>query len=307
MSVAIDSVFAIQCSKKGTLVNLNLLNIFVKVAELGSLTKASKALGHPKSKISRDITKLEKELECHLLTRSPRGVVLTDSGLQLLSETTSSLQVLKDATQKIKEKKDEMSGSIRISAPEDLSYELLYKLIMEFNELFPEVSIDLISTTDLVDLHEHNIDLAFRIGQLKDSSLIQKKVCSIDIILVASAAYLKIHERPYTLQDLSNHDFLPFKLLNGEGTAKNLKIDRYKLSCDSFPILKKFIEQSKGIAAIPRFLCIKELAQKEFIQLLPSESLESSTLYIVSKPSQFMPAHVNEFKNFMYKNLKERL
>lgn len=181
--------------------DLNLLKIFIKVADCGSLTKASKLLNHPKSKISRDLVKLETELEQTLLNRSPRGISLTEQGFNLLQSTRAQIEGLESSIHKIKSDPTEVKGNIKVTAPEDLSKFVLTRLISEFMDVYPDVTIELYSSTEFLDFKKHNIDLALRIGKLKDSSLIQRKIADVDVIFVASKHYVKANGEPNSLED----------------------------------------------------------------------------------------------------------
>ena len=169
--------------------DLNLLKVFIKVADCGSLTKASKLLNHPKSKISRDLNKLEDEFEQTLLNRTPKGVTLTEHGFNLLQATRAQLEDLESSLQKVKSDPNEIKGKVKLTAPEDLSSFILTRLITEFMDKYPDVSIELFSTTEFLDFKKNNIDLALRIGKLDDSNLVQKKVTDIDVIFVGSNYY----------------------------------------------------------------------------------------------------------------------
>ena len=137
--------------------DLNLLKIFIKVADCGSLTKASKLLNHPKSKISRDIVKLENEFQQTLLKRSPRGVILTEQGFSLLQSTREQLEKLESSIQQIKTDTNTVKGSIKITAPEDLSNFFLTRLINKFIDRYPDISVELYSTTEFLDFQKYNI------------------------------------------------------------------------------------------------------------------------------------------------------
>ena len=285
--------------------DLNLLKIFEKVAEAGSLTKASLALGHPKSKISRDLIKLEDELEQTLLSRGPRGVTLTEQGLALLQSIKSPLESLDASLLKIKSQKDEMKGLIKLTAPEDLSQALLTNIVCDFMDKYPGIRVELFSTNILMDFKEHKLDLALRIGKLKDSSLIQKKVCDIEVGLVASAQYLKSSPKIRQISDLDKHPVAILTDLYGNPINNSCFKDVIpQLASNSFPILKDYVKKNKGPAMIPSFYCKKELVENEFIKVLPSYKYLARTLFLLSKPSKHIPKHVKTFKEYLYDSLK---
>lgn len=294
--------------KRERQMDLNLLKTFIKVADCGSLTKASKLLNHPKSKISRDLNKLEDEFEQTLLNRTPKGITLTEHGFNLLQATRAQLEDLESSLQKVKSDPNEIKGKIKLTAPEDLSSFILTSLITEFMDKYPDVNIELFSTTEFLDFKKNNIDLALRIGKLDDSNLVQKKVTDIDVIFVGSNYYLKSNKPVDDIADLEFHTIAMIKNLSGNPLNKNiLKKVIPKLSSNSMSVLKDFVSQGKGIATLPKFLCSRELALNEFEQVLVNDVYISRGLFILSQPASYIPNHVKIFKDFIFENLKKEL
>ncbi|MBK24548.1 MAG: hypothetical protein CME70_11190 [Halobacteriovorax sp.] len=288
--------------------NLNLLKIFVKVADCGSLSRASKLLNHPKSKISRDLVKLENELEQTLLTRTPRGITLTEQGFMLLQSTRVQLEKLESSIQKIKSHSNEIKGNIKLTAPEDLSIFILTRLISEFMDLYQEVSIELYSTTEFLDFKKNDIDLALRIGRLEDSTLIQRKVTEVDVIFVASNHYIKANSQIKSINDLENNSCAIIKDVHGTPLNKDFhKGLKPKFSSNSMSALKEFVFRDKGIATLPSFLCKKELVTNEFSHVLPKHTYVNRNLYLLSPSTTYTPRHVKIFKDFIFDALKKEL
>lgn len=288
--------------------NLNLLRVFIKVAECESLTKASKLLGHPKSKISRDLVKLENEMQQTLLKRSPQGVTLTEQGLNLLKTTKKHFEDLESSLEKVKSAPNEVKGSIKITAPEDLSTFLLTGLIADFMALYPEVKVELYSTNEVLDFKKYDIDIALRIGRLKDSSLVQKKVTEINVIYIASEQYLRSVQDIRNSKDLRDQSFAVIKDIFGNPLNKKLNHgELINFSSNSMLVLKEYVRQGNGIATLPSFLCQRELATKEFIQLMGQESYATSGLYLLSEKTTYPPKHVKIFKDYLFERLQKEL
>lgn len=288
--------------------DLNLLKTFMTVADSGSLTKASKLLKRPKSKISRDLSKLEDELEQSLLNRSPKGATLTEQGFLLLQSIRSSLDELENSVHQIQNKSNEIKGSIKITASEDLCHFILTRLVSEFMETHPNVSIELYSTGEFLDFQKYNIDLALRIGKLDNSSLKQRKISDIDVIYVASKYYAKSNPDIQSLQDLNSHSVGLIKDLYGSSlNQKILKDFRPKISSNSMSVLKDFVNLNKGIATLPRFLCQAEIQSKKFKHLLPGEIYLKRGLYLLSQTQNYPPAHIKKFKDYVFNGIRSHL
>lgn len=288
--------------------DLNLLKTFVKVADCGSLTKASKLLKHPKSKISRDLVKLENELEQSLLKRSPKGVTLTEQGYKLLQSVRDQLDCLESSIEKIKADKNLIQGRIKLTAAEDLSHVFLTRLIAEFIDKFPSISVELYSTSEFLDFKRHNIDLALRIGKLSDSTLVQKKLTDIDVIYVATKYFSRSNPKITDINDLYNAPIALIQNIHGVPlNTKILKNIQPVFASNSMSTLKDFVKSNKGIATLPKFLCHDELRNKEFEQILPEEKYISRSLYLLSAQSHYVPKHVKLFKDFIIKYIKDEI
>lgn len=286
--------------------DLNLLKIFIKVAECGSLTKASKLLNHPKSKISRDLVKLENELEQSLLNRTPRGITLTEKGFDLLKSTKDQMERLEFSLKEIKSNNDEIKGSIKITAPEDLASFFLTRIISDFLIKYPKINIELYTTTEFLDFQKFNIDLALRVGKLKDSNLIQKKLADIDVIYVASSFFIKSNPKITNLVTLKESSIAIIKNIHGTPlNPKVLKEVTPLFASNSMSTLKDFVKTNKGIATLPRILCKKELDDKIFEQVLPKENYMTRSMYLLSPPSNFTPNHVKIFKDYLSDSIKK--
>lgn len=286
--------------------DLNLLKIFIKVADCGSLTKASKLLNHPKSKISRDIVKLENEFQQTLLKRSPRGVILTEQGFSLLQSTREQLEKLESSIQQIKTDTNTVKGSIKITAPEDLSNFLLTRLINEFIDRYPDISVELYSTTEFLDFQKYNIDLALRIGKLKDSNLIQRKLAEVNVIFVASKFFTKSNPQITQLSDLKKSPIALIKNIHGVPlNPKALKGIQPIFASNSTSTLKDFVKRNRGIATLPKILCQKELNENIFEHILPNETYMTRNMYLLSPPSSYTPKHVKFFKDFISDSIKK--
>lgn len=284
--------------------DLNLLKIFIKVANYGSLTQAAKALNHPKSKLSRDLDKLEENLEMSLLNRSPRGVTLTEQGHKLLRTVGGLLDELEASMNSLTEAIDEVKGNIKLTAPEDLSSSILAEVVYNFMKIYPGVRVDFFSTNTILDFQQHQIDLALRIGRLEDSNLIQKKICNIDAVLVGAASYLKGRPEIKKIEDLKNIPVAMLKDLHGHTLdPSELSLIKSTFSSNSTVILKKFVEEGLGVATLPTFLYKKELLEGTFVRILPEFSYLKRSLFLLSRPSKYIPIQVKVFKEYLYSEL----
>lgn len=281
-----------------TIKNLHLLNIFCKVAELGSFTKAAKALNSPKSRVSRSISTLEEELGVQLIRRTTRQINLTTSGEDFFTKVSPLINKINSEIDSIKGSKDEMSGVIKITAPEDMAQTILSDIISRYVRKYPNMEVQSVITNDFLDLGKEKIDLALRVGKLEDSNLIQSKLTEVTLVLIATKTYLAKFGTPKEFSDLSDHRFLSFKKLNPEflNFNKGFKIKTVATS-DSFSMLLNLALNNEGISILPDYYCKKYLESGELVRVLTKWKGRKSTVHMVYSPTKSLPLKVREFIN----------
>lgn len=159
-------------------INLNRLEIFVTVVDTGSFSKASLARGVPKSSISRQIRLLEEELGVNLIYRTTRKLELTHDGKKLYKEAKIGLGHLTQIFNDLKKSEEEIEGKLRFTCPYDMGVVVMTKILSELKTEFPKMHFDVILTNDQLDLVKESIDMALRIGILKDSQYRQNESVS---------------------------------------------------------------------------------------------------------------------------------
>jgi DNA-binding transcriptional LysR family regulator len=292
----------LQKCNKGQVIDLNLLKYFVKVAEHGSYTKAAQALEVPKSKLSRGILRLEKDISTQLIRRTTRSISLTEDGRKLYLNTKDVLVQLDQSIITSTESQDEIKGTLSISVPEDFGHAAFSTILSEFTEQHPAIKIKVLLTNTTVDMTKEGIDLAIRIGNLQDSSLRQKKIGEVELVPVASLAYLKRYGFPRNKEDLKHHKVLSFFNENRPYKIKKKFIGiagNPIFACNSFPMLKILAVDSQGIAILPDFLCKNEILSKELVQLLPEWNQGKTPIQIVYPYTKQPAAKLRSFIDYL--------
>lgn len=190
--------------------DLNSLLIFAKVVEANSFSEAARRLKMPISTVSRRIADLESQLGVRLLERSTRSLRLTDLGAEILEHAHHTAEISDAVDNSVSYQLANVSGKLKLSAPPSLSDSLLAPLAVAFQASYPDVRIHVLVTDRYIDHIDEGVDLAFRIGDLKDSSLIAQRLISYRHQLVASPAYLERHPAPELPNDLLNHRLMTF-------------------------------------------------------------------------------------------------
>ena len=198
--------------------DLNSLALFAKVVEAASFSEAARRLKMPISTVSRRIAELEDQLGVRLLERSTRNLRLTELGAEVLEHAMRSAELSEAVESIVSNRLSDVSGTLRLSAMPSVSDTLLTPLVTAFQASYPNVRIQILVTERMVDLIAEGVDLAFRLGPLKDSCLVARRILTYRHQLVASPSYLKTRKPPERPQDLLNHRLLTFSYWKPENS-----------------------------------------------------------------------------------------
>ena len=190
------------------------INVFVAIAEAGSLSAAGRRLGMPLSTVSRYLAALEDQVGVRLITRTTRELALTEPGRHYLQSCRRIVAELEAAELRLAGEHQEPQGELAVTAPVVFGRLHVQPVVVEFLRMFPRVTARLLLVDRTVDLIEEGLDVSVRIGALPDSSLIATRVGSIRHITCASPAYLASRGRPSSPQELRNHDCISFTALS---------------------------------------------------------------------------------------------
>src|SRR6516165_5652013 len=190
--------------------DLNSLIVFAKVVEANGFSEAARRLKMPISTVSRRVAELEDQLNVRLLERSTRGLRLTELGAAILEHAMRGAEINDSIESIVSNKLSNVSGTLRLSAPPSISDTLLAPLVCAFQACYPDVRVQILVTNRFVDHIAEGVDLVFRLGVLKDSSLVAKRLLTYRHQLLASPAYLRGSKLPKNPNDLLNHRLLSF-------------------------------------------------------------------------------------------------
>lgn len=288
--------------------SFDLLFTFSKVAELGSFTKAAKALRQPKSRVSRSIMRLEDEVGVQLVLRTTRSMSLTEAGKELFQSIKSPLHDLQGSLDNLTGR-SQISGVLRVSTPEDMAVTLLPDIIADFRDLYPDISFEVTVSNESADLVQQNLEVAFRIGSFKDSSLVQKKLGTVKLIFVASEKYLSAYGEPKKLPDLAEHKILDFLNSDGESAfdRKFTKTDlKPNLTSTSFSLLHTLALKHRGIALLPDFYASPSIVEGKLVQILKNHEWEPKNISLVYVPTKNLPQRARAFIDFVSERVRTK-
>ena len=268
---------------------LDELHVFITIVETGSLTAASDQLQQPVSYISRQLARLEQKTATTLLRRTTRRIHLTDDGTNFIEDARQILAAVQSAEENLMERKGFLSGRLRIDASTPFMLHVLAPLLSEYRYKYPKIELILSSNEGYIDLLERRVDLAIRIGELKDSTLHSRKLGYTRLILTASPRYLQLRGIPQSIEDLKYHELLgyseiaslnhwPFKIENGDF----LQIAP-TLASSNGEIIRHLALLDMGIAYMADFMVADDLENGRLVEvssnLIHSVSLPISAVF----------------------------
>ncbi|HMN70182.1 MAG TPA: LysR family transcriptional regulator [Bdellovibrionales bacterium] len=293
--------------------DLNEIAIFVKVVRAGTFSRAAEQLGMPVSTVSAKVAALESRLGVSLLTRTTRRLSITQAGQAFFDRAVKGLDELQNAEQELSASAAEPKGVLRITAPWLIGSTLLPAVIHKFTERYPSMTIDARLSDQYVDLVNEGVDIAIRVGELKDSSLIAKKIGSSCFALYASRAYLKKAGTPAVPKELTEHRGLHFTGLR-ESTwslvhsGKKVEVAlKDPLQSNDLHLLREVAVSGGGIALLPVFMCDGEAAEKKLVRVLEDWRSEIRPVHFVYPGRKFVPPKVHAFIELAGEILKPRL
>jgi len=278
--------------------DLNLLPLFVAVAETWSMSAAARALELPKSSVSRGIAALEASLKVQLFHRTTRKVALTTAGTAFYERVKPVVASLKDITGSLPEQEAEPAGELRISAPMDLALTVLPSVVAQFATRHPGVQLDVRPSNRVVDLVAEGYDAALRMGgTLADSTLRVRKIAQLEIGLFASASYVARKGQPRSPNDACDHDWVVLAQMKMPGSMARHK--KPKLLTDDVMFALGAIREGRGIGLLPAFLTRDDVATGRLLRVVPKWDQRGSTLFFVHPQTEHVPRKVAAFRDFV--------
>ncbi len=284
--------------------NLGDLEIFASVVATGSMSLTGRALGFSPAVISKRIKRLEDRLGTRLLQRTTRQISLTEAGQGFYDRVLAILAGLEEAEAYIAGRSSQMHGTLKISAPTSFGRMHIAPHLKSFMQAHPELALNLVLSDEFVDIVGGGFDLAIRIAELTDSSLVARRLAPVRRVLCAAPDYIDAHGMPEDIDDLRRHICLPAHNLDPwrlEGPKGSLIFrPEGRLITNSSEVVREAVIAGLGIALRSTWDIGPELRDGRLVQVLPAyEGSHNVTLSAVYPSRQFLPAKVRVFIDFL--------
>lgn len=269
--------------------DLEAWGIFAKVAETGSFAATAAEFGLSAATVSKAIARLEARMGERLIHRTSRRFSLTETGRVLAVRAADILAQGEAAEAEAQAKSATPRGRIRLAVPMSFGLRHVAPMLPEFLAAYPEVSVDLQLDDRIIDLVAGGVDIALRIADLPDSSLVARRLCPIERHVVGSPDYFARHGTPERPRDLAGHACLPYSYLaSGEtwhftgpdGAAESVRV-KGPLSATNGDALAWALEAGLGIALQPDFMAWEPIRDGKLVAILPDWRSPPLALHLV--------------------------
>lgn len=290
------------------------IELFVQVAEIGSLSRAAQALDLSNAAASRHLSALEERLGARLVERNTRRLYLTDTGQEFFSRAKSILADLKDAESAVNATSLNPTGTLRITASLSFSLHHVAPLLREYTQRYPNVSVHVEAANRYLDIIDNNIDVAIRTREIEpDSNITIRRLGETRRILAASPRYFALHGFPKTLDDLQRHKLLIYTYANnpnelrftrdGETTTVTVK---GLLESNDGQILRTAALDGMGILVQPSYIVYNDIVAGRLVPVLDDWDLPRLTINLAYPSRKHLSAKVRTFIDFVAEHFEKQ-
>ncbi|MBL8603568.1 MAG: LysR family transcriptional regulator [Myxococcales bacterium] len=287
--------------------------LFVRVVEAGSFAAAARALGVPRSTLTRALSRLEDARRVRLLVRTPRAVSLTPAGRAFFDAVAPLIEGLREATETLGETQDQPRGTLKLTAPIDLGETHLARLLRAYAERYPQVRVELDLSSRVVDLVREGYDAAFRATRRNDPDLVARRLAEANIGYFAAPSYLAEHPAPQGPEDLAQHDTVLFlrgnepevwSLHGPRGAQREVRVGPGngsgrcgRLGGNDYFFVRGLLREGAGIGPLPLSAGAVEVSAGKLVRVLPEWHGLGGTMYFVYPAGKHIPRRVTALRD----------
>ena len=286
------------------------MEAFVRVVDAGSFAEAARRWGRSKAVVSKNVAQLEEHLGTRLLQRTTRYVGLTEAGRVHLDACRQVLSGLEEAEDRLRMEHTAPSGLLRITAPPGFLSVYRRTVLAGFLERYPAVSLEIDLSPAFVDLVDARMDVAIRLTEPEDSSLVARRLGPAPLVLVASPGWVARHGAPDRPEDLSglpclcdtNFRFHPRWPFLVDGRRVQVAVSG-PVRVNSPLLVGDLVRDGLGVGLLPRMLVAEDLERGDLVELLPGTVDTSWSIYAVTSQRRLLPARARAFIEHLRRSL----
>jgi DNA-binding transcriptional LysR family regulator len=289
---------------------INDLRVFIRIADLKSVSAAAKSLGAPKSSVSRAMTRLENMAGAALVERSSRHLRLTDAGHLLYPQALQILERVEVAMSTMVDHAGVPSGVLRINAPSAFSRCIIAPMLPSFLKRYPSIAVEIVATDERINMLSGEFDITLRIGAMADSLLVARRIRSTELWTCASPRYLSECGTPLTLKDLLSHNLIgrADRLVSwfaGDTASDKLATDTLgRVKTLDSDIVEKILIHDGGIGLLPDYLAKPAVARGELVHLFSERAALRAEVYAVYADHHSLSTKVRVFIDALLRSIE---
>lgn len=291
------------------------MGVFVAVANAGSLSGAARQLGEPLTNVSRLLSQLEEHLGLTLVERTTRRLVFTAAGRDYLKTCRRILDDLSATEQVLAGQSQALSGDISVTAPVGLGRIHVLPVVTAFLKSFPMINVRLVMADRIVDLMSEDVDVAVRVGRMKDSELRASRVGTLKLVTCAAPAYLEQRGAPSNVEAIAQHDCITFAdlpggvrwIFNSKKHGRHVARVRSRLNVNTADAAVAAAAEGLGIVRVMSYQARAAIDAKLLVPILERFDDGVIPINVVYRPARQENARVREFVRFLSDGLRETL
>ena len=302
---------------------LQAMHTFVRVVEAGSFSAVAREQNSTQSAVSKQVAALERQLGAKLLSRTTRSLSLTDEGERYFENARRLVAEVAEAESQLRVGEQQLKGWLRVAASVGYGKRVLMPVVASFLAAHPDVKIDLKLNDGFIDLVEQGIDVAVRVGDLADSSMVARRIATTQRALLTSKRYLKMlpkgQKPPRQPLDLLQHNCVVYtELTTGNewnfvaaegasepiGTRQQVRVQG-NLQTNSSEVIRSAVLADMGISYSPTWLFDEELASGVVVAVLAEWTVQPLPINLVSPPQRRNAAKVKAFAEHVATALRQ--
>ncbi len=290
------------------------MEAFATVVDQGGFTDAAKKMGISKSAVSKHVSSLEARLGARLLNRTTRRVSPTEIGLAYYDRARRVLNDAGEADALVTAMQSAPSGTLRVSIATDFGVNHISPILGQFLHSFPDITVNMVLNNRYVELISEGFDMAIRVGELEDSSLMARKICETQRRMIAAPGYFAEYGQPERIDDLNDHKLLHYsnsaagnvwKLTAPSGEQRQVRTAGWLTVNDGQSLLNAAIG-GLGIAYLPSFLYAEPLRKGLLVDAMPDLPMDVQGVYAVYPPGRYIQPKVRAFIDYLVDAFRDK-
>jgi DNA-binding transcriptional LysR family regulator len=286
---------------------LQAMEMFVRVVETGSFSKAAREFGTTQPTVTKQVAATEERLKVRLLNRNTRGVSLTEAGALYYEKCKDIVRAAEEADNVVRVKQTQAQGLLRVGSSVAFGRRVIVPLALDFMTQHPQLQVDLSFEDRYTDLVAQGVDVAVRMGKLADSALGARYLGTNPWLMVASPKYLRKAGVPKRPSDLSGHEALIYssvqgsdgwRVLSPRGEAVTVPVTA-RLRSNNLSAVLAAARSHMGVAALPWYVAADSLAAGSVVEVLKGHSLPEQEIHAVYPSPRLVPQKVQAFIAFL--------